>query len=184
MANQPIGINFIPSADNAAQGPQRASLEGGNSDLAQAWKVLSLNLPRVLGARSLAPKRLLQGGGSAAVQSNADPHAAAFQALIQAMLSGGMGGGTPDQRSPNVYGDPSPTGYGDFMRNEPRAPFAIPSDPGPAMGGGGVPAPNLTFGDNNSPNLFNGGGGSSAGSVLPDPWANYRQDAGPYGTEG
>ena len=135
MAN-PIGVTFIPSADNAAQGPQRGSLEGpGGSDLAQAFKILSLHLPRVLGAQSLAPKRLLTSPGSAALPSGFNPQAAVIQALLQAM-AGGSGGPTgPIATFPDPLSD---FGLQDFSRNEnPRAP-TFPTTP---------PAPKVTVGD-------------------------------------
>jgi hypothetical protein len=96
--NQPIGMTFIPSADNQAMGPRQAGLEGaGGSDLAQAFKVLSLHLPQFLGAQALAPKRLLTSPGSTALPSGFNPQAAVIQALLQAMGGGGGGGmSTPD----------------------------------------------------------------------------------------
>lgn len=132
MPSQPIGISFIPSVENQAQGPQQNAMEGGGSDLTQAWKVLSLQLPRVMGAQSLAPKRLLNGAGAAGVAGGLDPHAAAFQALIQAMVgaSGGNGYMPTDQRQPT--GTPTaPAGnpYTDFFANEPRMPQPR-TDPG------------------------------------------------------
>ena len=61
MANGPIGINFLPSQDAADQGQQRGNMEG---DLGEAFKVLSLRMPRVVGARSLTPGSNLSGAGA------------------------------------------------------------------------------------------------------------------------
>jgi hypothetical protein len=111
----PIGISFMPSEENQALGPKRGALEGqGGSDLADAFKVLSLRLPEVLGARSLAPKRLLTGAGSSGLPpAFANPDSAIFQALIQSML------GQMPQASP----------YRDFMDNEGRFPDSLAGDP-------------------------------------------------------
>lgn len=50
----------MPSEEQAAMGPQAGSAEG---DLQQAWKILSMRLPRVLGALAPASRNLLTGGG-------------------------------------------------------------------------------------------------------------------------
>lgn len=109
MADAPIGISFIPSAQNQAQqGPRQAGLEG---DLSQAFKILSLRLPTTVGAASPVPQALLTSPGAAGVTgmpSTAgtpsgpyDPMAAVFTALLRSMAGGGpdsmapMGGGIP-----------------------------------------------------------------------------------------
>lgn len=77
----PIGISFLPSDQQAANGPMQGSLEG---DLGQALKILSLQLPRRPSVRGIAPPRLM----------NASPMAAVIQALLHAGgLSAGGGGG-------------------------------------------------------------------------------------------
>lgn len=105
--NQPIGISFLPSQENAAQGMQRGAMEG---DLGQALKILSLRLPRVMGARAITPTSNLgapgqSGDSQSAVQGltmaagaggesgRYNPNAALFQALISAMMGGGSIGG-------------------------------------------------------------------------------------------
>ena len=168
MANQPIGISFLPSAENQAQGPQRQGMEGGGGDLAQAWKILSLQLPRVLGARSLAPKRLLTGAGSAGMQGN--PSAEVFKALLKAMLGGQSYLPTPESGAQPGITLPS------------QNPYDVPYDRG-------VPTPHFTPGFRKPypiPGL----------EVLPtpinppvppapsplDPWGDF--GGGTYGTEG
>lgn len=85
MAAQPIGVSFMPTDESAQMGPKRNQLEGaGGSDLAQAFKILSLHLPRVLGAQAIAPQRLLNSQGARG---------------IPAAFSGGGESG-----SPSVYG--------------------------------------------------------------------------------
>jgi hypothetical protein len=120
MANSPIGITFIPTEENQALGPQRNALEGsGGSDLAQAFKILSLRLPQVLGARAIGSPRVLSGGGSAALPPAFNPNAAVFKALINAMMGGGE--------------------YGRFLGNEP-SPVAPPSASATPWA---IPAPNF-----------------------------------------
>lgn len=88
----PVGITFIPNQDNQQQGPLRGSIEAnGGSDLTDAFKILSLRLPQVLGAQSLAPKRLLGSQGSAAIPGAFDPQTAIFEALLRNALGGGGG---------------------------------------------------------------------------------------------
>src|SRR5689334_14282471 len=90
MAQQPLGISFIPTEENQQLGPRRGQLEGsGGSDLAEAFKILNLHLPRVLGARSIAPKSTLTAPGSSAVGGGFDPASAVFEALIRSMTQGG-----------------------------------------------------------------------------------------------
>lgn len=172
MAESPIGITFQPSAEAAANGPRQAGLEGqGGSDLAQAFKILSLHLPRVLGASAIAPKRLLTSQGSAGVAAPAgvNPYSAVFEALLQSMSSGGVmnpsgpmgrgpagggGSGMDIQALASLFG--GPTSY-------------VP-DPGTGVditGGapsGGVPAPKLTYDEP---------GASGEGGMLSQPSSNY-----------
>jgi hypothetical protein len=102
MAEQPIGISFMPSADAAAQNPQGGSQGQGGSDLAEAFKILNLHLPRVLGAAAIAPKRLLNASGSAGLMGmpgGDNPYAQVFQALLQSIAGGMTPGGTPSLSS-------------------------------------------------------------------------------------
>jgi hypothetical protein len=97
VADAPIGISFIPSAQNQALGNQAAGREstlggGPSSDLAAAYKILSLRLPTVVGATAPTPASNLTGGGASAVSSlpgGLSPHAALFTALLKAAMSGG-----------------------------------------------------------------------------------------------
>lgn len=116
MADAPIGISFIPSADQAANGPQQGNLEG---DLSQAFKILSLRLPRILGARAPASSTLLNGGGSAALPNGGNPYAAVIHALL-----GTKTGTVP---VPNVkYGDPPAVGTPTWDRSDPYTPPGPP----------------------------------------------------------
>ncbi len=77
-----LGISFAPTADAALMGPKRGSLEG----VPQAIQILSMSLPKFLGARrALAPQQLLQASGAQGV----DPFTAVMQTLAKA-LGGGV----------------------------------------------------------------------------------------------
>jgi hypothetical protein len=130
MPSNPIGVTFIPSADNQAMGPQRGALEGPSGNLGQAFKILNLHLPRVLGQGAPAPEGLLRSQGSAGVAGGGDPYAAVFAALLKAMAGGA--GGTLPGGSAGTYGLP----------NMPRA--GAPADPY-----GTLPKPRAGFGEGN-----------------------------------
>lgn len=145
MAEQPIGITFMPSAEAAANGPRQAGVEGqSGSDLTQAFKILSLHLPRVLGAAAIAPKRLLTSPGAAGVPGQPaggfNPYAAVFQSLLQS-LTGGQGGDVSSLASLLGGGGNSGGGGGDL-----------------SLGGGGAdqgtsraPAPSIVPGSDDLP---------------------------------
>lgn len=79
----PIGINFLPSDEQAMQGPKQANMEG---DLGQAFKILSLRLQRRPDVRGISPLPTEQAPGIGAGAMS--PMAAVIQALLR-----GMGGG-------------------------------------------------------------------------------------------
>jgi hypothetical protein len=90
MAEQPIGISFIPSAQNQQNGPANLRADGGlgagSTDLSQAYKILSLRLPTVVGAQAPVAPSLLTSQGSAALPNGMNSSAALFTALIKSML--------------------------------------------------------------------------------------------------
>lgn len=151
MADSPIGVTFMPTADAAANGPRQAGIEGaGTSDLAQAFKILSLHLPSVLGAPAIAPKRLLTSQGSAGVAAPAaaNPYSAVFQALLQSMGAGGgndpMAASAPSAAAPTLPSSLSslfnaPTSY--QASTSPTSDYA----PSPVDQTSGPPAPKVTF---------------------------------------
>ncbi len=133
MADQPIGISFIPSAQN--QVPGAASAQGampgssGSTDLAQAYKILSLRLPTVVGSSAPVSSSLLNGAGASGLPGGLSPYAAAFLALLKSHLGGdpmalsGMAG------SPlSSGGDPGSMGAGSELPGSmptPRAPVKV-----------------------------------------------------------
>lgn len=77
----------MPSADQAAMGARQGQLEGVPE---QAMKILSLRLPRVLGARSLSPNSLMTSPGSAGVPGGQglNPLAIVFRSILNSMTTG------------------------------------------------------------------------------------------------
>lgn len=114
MAGNDIGVTFIPSeANQIAQGQRQGSAEGDlstgrSSDLGQAFKILSLQLPRVVsaaaptapdlltapGARTSPPVARVPPAGGIPIngQPNVtqpyDPMAAVFAALLRSLQGG------------------------------------------------------------------------------------------------
>jgi hypothetical protein len=131
---QPIGVTFIPSANNQAEGPRQGQLNGPGGDLADAFKVLSLRLPRVLGAQALAPSRLLTSPGAAGVPGGFNPASAVFQALLDAMSGGSSYLG--ERRTPGSLSD----FFGnEGHRSDPVSEPPMPRPPAPRIVPGDVP---------------------------------------------
>lgn len=128
MATQPIGITFAPTPDQAEMGQKNFALQGGSPE---AIQILSLHLPKFLGARPLAPNDLLTAKstnpGSAVVDSilrdmGLLPQQATGQARggapsetgsLADMLRQATGGGQRFEPTPNVIpgigpGEPPP----------------------------------------------------------------------------
>lgn len=142
MASNPIGITFMPNDEASAQGPRRGNLEGLTE---QVFKLLSLRLPRVVGAQSLAPQGLLQGqgAGGAAGAGGFNPNAAVFEAMLRAMgrspspnVTPGIGPGDRPQFPP---APPMPTNTDDIRDRFPGSSSGqLPTNAGgvPQMPGG------------------------------------------------
>jgi hypothetical protein len=124
-------ISFAPTADQAQDALRRGQLEG----IPQAIKVLSLRLPRVLGARAPAPPDLLNAPGA----QGADPFLGEViktlaRTLTPMGIPAGFGGGeTPG--TPQVIPGAGPT-------PAPRPIFQdVPGKPGGTAGPPPPPAP-------------------------------------------
>lgn len=127
------GVSFAPTRDNAAMGQRNGQLSG----VPQAIQVLSLALPRVMGARPVAPTELLTAQGGEGI----DPIAGSvLETLMKAFRRpqpgqpGSLPGGTA---GPNPFpGGQPPTGPGGGGGRE-GSPFPQPGpdpglpDPGP-----------------------------------------------------
>src|SRR5262245_13662379 len=100
-----FGISFIPSADNQSQGPAQGKLQGDlapTTDLASAYKILSLRLPTVVGASSPVKSSLLTslGAGGLQLPNGMNAYTALFEALIKA--SAGASSEAPPLGSPGA----------------------------------------------------------------------------------
>ena len=140
----PIGISFMPTAQAQEAGPSNAA---ANTDLAQAFKILSLRLPRILGPGAISPLGNAPGS-SAPAFSGLNPYAAVFQALLQSLATGGLSGdrridttglGTAAATPSIVFGGGGGagggggnTGGGDYQ--DPVLGIVRPKLPGPTMG--------------------------------------------------
>jgi|SRR5579862_9536633 len=88
-----IGISFMPSAQGAMASPS-APQAGANTDLAQAFKILSLRLPQFTGGQTITPLAGTPGGTNTDALKSTNPYAAVFSALLQS-LNGGLSGDQP-----------------------------------------------------------------------------------------
>ena len=82
-----IGIQFLPGAQGE-NGP--TSPRGGGDPIQEAVRILSLRLPRVVGAQAIAPQALLTSPGGAA---NPFIDTLVDMILRRVMPNGNMGGG-------------------------------------------------------------------------------------------
>lgn len=137
----------MPSADQAAMGARQGQLEGVPE---QAMKILSLRLPRVLGARSLSPSSLMTSPGSAGVPGGQglNPLAIVFRSILNSMTNGG----TPPMGPINTGGG-SPAGPGMLPR-----PGGGPTGPLGPLGGGLGGNPGGSTGGTFTPSGINPGG--------------------------
>lgn len=184
MAN-PIGVTFIPNDQNQALGPQQGQVEGGDiGDLGRAFKILSLHLPRVLGASAISSPRLLTSPGSNALPGSVNPAAAVFDALLRAMTGeapptvpgantagsafglGGPGASFAPRVTPGV----GPTNLGPIGPGLPRA-----GTPEPGLPRAGMPEPGLPRAGTPPPSAPPLLEGSTIGSAASDPFADFFQ---------
>lgn len=143
-----FGVSFLPGGDQRYQRPEDQQGPLGAAPLQEAIKILSLRVPRVVGANPLAPLALLGGQGSGGMQPGQLAtlmRTLGVQPQMQTQQVPGAGG--PDMA---IGGAPSPfaamqqimpTGREGFLGGRPPA---------------GGPIPNLTI-----------GGGTPTGGLLP-----------------
>lgn len=112
MTSSPLGVSFAPTTENAQQNAQRPP-----ELLPQAIQILSLRLPRVLGAQAPSSDALLRGGGGG--QENSSVVSAVVQSVLQSVL-----GSTPP---------PAPSAPGAAAGGIPSSPSAL-SAPTEAQG--------------------------------------------------
>lgn len=112
-----MGVNFAPTAENAMDAPRQGQLEG----LPAAIKILSLRMPKFLGARGLAPGALMDGMGGG---RGMDPFASSVMEAMMASLMGGSG-----QADVNIIPGVGPGGGQPTLGTAPEAPVTPPEPP-------------------------------------------------------
>lgn len=155
-ANSPIGVSFLPSEENQAEGQRRGALEG---DLGQAFKILSLRMPKQPSIRGIAPQSLLQAPGASGMAGGPgsfNPQSAIFESMIRAML--GQGPAAAPGSPASVGGAPMPR--------------IIPGRVGAERGPGGTIYPdggNTPLAPPPAPGIREGGFSPTIGQAMPRP---------------
>lgn len=180
------GVNFQPGSFDQEQQRQR-SQNGSAQGVQEAIKVLSLRLPKVVGAQAVSPRALLSSPGS-----GGNPR---VDSLVQSVLSRmfGQQGGAPSAPMVPPQSNTMPTeppvrfdGVGGGFQpkreqtadtNMPRSYWeSFPSPPppnvivGPPPPGGAPRPPEMPYGDpRQGTDADLGGGGTPPGMIAPLP---------------
>ena len=141
-----FGVSFLPNGDQRFQRPQDQPGGTGRAPLQEAVKILSMRVPRVVGANPLAPLALLNAPGGGGLQPGQ---------LEQLMRTLGIG---PSMQS----GEVPTTGAGPSVGGAP-SPFASMQGLMPTAGAGG-PTGGLV-------NVTAGGSAGPGASTMPPPAA-------------
>ena len=133
MTNDGLGVSFAPTREQSEMGERQGGLEG----IPQAIRVLSLRLPRFMGARSPSPLVSGQGPGM-------DPYlSAVFQTLAKTL------GASMQPNAMTAPGLPTPGRIPDTNAGPNRGPFNVPglppSVPDTPWTPGPTPKPQLHF---------------------------------------
>lgn len=139
-----MGVSFVPGGQGDPLNRQQQGEASGAPPLQQAIQMLSLRLPRVVGANALAPGQLLNAPGGMGGSGNP-----LLEALLRlAGMGGGSGspGGQPTQILPGFSGSPmARINPGDQMQRPgpqlqpPSAPPTNSAGPADRMQGPGEP---------------------------------------------
>jgi hypothetical protein len=180
MASDGYGVSFAPTTEQSLAAGRQGGIEG----VPEAIRVLSLRMPRVWGARSIAPQQLLNAGGA----HGQDPVTAVVATLAQALAGGGQsvpstsiappagaqGGGMGGPELTGAGGgfappqmDPGPMLPGPSSYKPPRIVPFEPGADGPPESGLGAPGalvPNAPLGTAGTATP----GGLGFGSLTPD----------------
>lgn len=181
MAHGGFGLSFAPG--QAGPTRERGINGGAPSPIQQAIQLLSLRLPRVMGAQALAPGPLMQAPGAGAMGGGGS-----VDALLRLLF--GMGG--PDGLAAGgLMPRPAPPGMAGF-----QAPPMRPSAPSPRIGAG-IRGPVIPGQRPGVPPLPNAGGWPEPGAapMLPTPtytpapgrpsgWGNVPDNWRPWGSAG
>ena len=146
---RPFGLSFVPGQPKEAGSPSGGGPLGQSSPVQQAIQMLSLRLPRVLGAQGLAPSALMQAPGGAGL--GAPPQ---LEQILQALFGFGL-------RSPSLA--PSGLVGGQAPPMRPSAPPPLPRIEA------GVRGPAIPGQRPGVPPLPNSGGWPPASPTLPTP---------------
>lgn len=166
--SSPIGITFLPSEENAQMGPKRGNLEG---DLGEAFKILSLRLPRVQGSRTISPHVQSGPGMAQGMPGGFNPQAAIFEAILKSMT----GGGPLNRPGPVASAPMGPIGVGITPSNEDARLFDR-RNPGQGNRGDGAPV------NRGGPVAF--APFTPPSSTTPSPFGPPRRGWGPFNREG
>jgi hypothetical protein len=138
MADNGFGVSFLPNGDSRYQRPGEEAGAGANIQPVQdAIKILSLRVPRMVGANPLAPLALLQGRGSGGLS----------EGLLQQLLR------TMGQMPATNAGGPM-AGVGGVGVGGAPSPFTAPEGAAPASPfGNGAPSVKVTAGGQAPPSI-------------------------------
>lgn len=166
-----FGLSFSPLGQGGPTNPNNPGTPSGSGNPVQdAIKVLSLRIPKVVGAGAPSPQVLLGGagggmGGAASVPGGAGlgGNAAMFEQLLRQLFGGGGSVGTAPS-GPQF--DPMQGNSGPAMPPQPNqaGPFngPLPTPPRPGSG----PTPTFGYGDGTNPAPL------PAGEASDLPWNN------------
>jgi hypothetical protein len=132
MFGREMGVSFAPTQDNAEESGDRAAREG----LPAAIKMLSLRLPRVLGARAPINSQLLNAPGAAGM---GEAEQQLFQTLTR-ILGGGGQLAMPGMQ-PSAAGGPGGIGAFPGLKTLSAAPPRVIAGSGGGQTPGGTPPP-------------------------------------------
>jgi hypothetical protein len=133
-----IGVSFLPGQQQGQAGAGTGTADPQEA-VSQAIKILSLRLPRVVGANAIAPQALLTAPGAAGVNSGGMNIDRLVQMILQGLVPGGGGSQAPGA-GPSVPGAAgiSPTLAQIFAQTRPSGAMTGAQTGPPSTG---VPAP-------------------------------------------
>lgn len=106
-----FGVSFLPGGDQLYKRPEEAQGPLGRAPLQEAIRILSLRVPRVVGANPLAPLALLGSQGGAGLQPGQLATLMRTLGVQPDLQLGDAGGGM----GPTVGGAPGPTAPGSSL---------------------------------------------------------------------
>lgn len=134
-----MGVSFVPNGQGDPMNRQQPGQASGAPPLQQAIQMLSLRLPRVVGANALAPGQLLNAPGGMGGSGNPLLEALLRLAGMGGSFQGGQGGPGGSGMLPSASGPTLPRfGAGDEQRR--LAPSVQPPQPSPSQPWQGGPS--------------------------------------------